>query len=72
MLAWAADGSPQGTMNRAQLEGYPADRCAEKILKAVERNKEEVLIGGKEINAVYFKRFLPRVFSRLIRRIRVT
>ncbi len=70
--ALTGDGSPQGTMDRAQLEGYPPERCAEKILAAVERDREEVLIGGKERFAVPLKRFFPTLFSRLIRRVRVT
>ncbi len=70
--ALTGDGTPQGTMDRAQLEGYPAERCAEKILRAVERDREEVLIGGKETYAVYLKRLFPGLFSRLIRRVRVT
>jgi dehydrogenase/reductase SDR family protein 7B len=70
--ALTGDGSPQGTMDRAQLAGYPADRCAAKIARAVERDREEVLIGGRERYAVYLKRLLPGVFSRLIRQVRVT
>jgi short-subunit dehydrogenase len=70
--ALTGDGSPQGTMDRAQLEGYPAERCAAKIVRAVERGREEVLIGGREKYAVYLKRLLPGLFSRLIRRVRVT
>ena len=70
--ALTGDGSPQGTMDRAQREGYPAERCAAKIVRAVERDREEVLIGGKERYAVYLKRFLPGLFSRIIRKVRVT
>ena len=70
--ALTGDGTPQGTMDRAQRQGYPVDRCAAKIARAIERDREEVLIGGKEKLAVYLKRFLPGVFSRLIRRVRVT
>ena len=70
--ALTGDGSPQGTMDRAQREGYPAERCAARIIRAIERDREEVLIGGKEIYAVHLKRFLPGLFSRLIRRVRVT
>ena len=72
LTALTGDGSPQGRMDRAQLAGYPAERCAEKIVRAVERDREEVLIGGKERYAVYLKRFVPGLFSRLIRRVRVT
>ncbi len=70
--ALTGDGSPQGTMDRGQLTGYAAGRCAEKIVRAIERDREEVLIGGKERYGVYIKRFLPGLFSRLIRRVRVT
>jgi short-subunit dehydrogenase len=70
--ALTGDGTPQGTMDRAQRQGYPAERCATHIVRAIERDREEVLIGGKERYAVYLKRFLPGVFSRLIRRVRVT
>lgn len=72
LAALTGDGTPQGTMDRAQLAGYPADRCARKILRAAERDREEVLIGGKERLAVYLKRFLPGLFSRIIRKARVT
>ncbi len=70
--ALTGDGSPQGFMDRAQRQGYPVERCAAKIVRAIERDREEVLIGGKEKYAVYLKRFLPGLFSRLIRRVRVT
>jgi short-subunit dehydrogenase len=70
--ALTGDGTPQGKMDRAQLAGYPVDRCASKIAQAIARGKEEVLIGGKETYAVYLKRFFPSVFSRIIRTARVT
>ena len=70
--ALTGDGTPQGKMDEAQLKGYPAPRCAAKILAAVEKGKTEVLIGGKEKYAVTLKRFLPGVFNRLIRTAKVT
>lgn len=72
LVALTGDGSPQGKMDQAQLAGYPADRCAKKIVRAIERGRDEVMIGGKEKYAVYLKRFLPGLFNRLIRRVRVT
>jgi short-subunit dehydrogenase len=46
--------------------------CAEKIWHAVESNREEVLIAGKERVAVYFKRFLPlRWYTAFARRLKV-
>ncbi|HYP29728.1 MAG TPA: SDR family oxidoreductase [Blastocatellia bacterium] len=70
--ALAGDGGKHGRMDAAQDAGMSPDACAAKILSAVASEKEEVLIGGKEINGVYMKRFLPTVFSRAIRKARVT
>lgn len=70
--ALTGDGSPQGTMDRAQIEGYPVRRCAAEIVRAVERGRREVLVGGREKYAVYLKRFLPALFDRMIRTVRVT
>jgi len=70
--ALTADGTPQGTMDRAQERGMAPDVCAERILRAVDRGAAEVLIGGKERFAVYLKRFFPGLFRRVIRRARVT
>ena len=70
--ALTGDGSPQGTMDRAQERGMAPEECARRILQAVERGRAEVLVGGKERFAVYLKRWLPGVFRRLIRRVRVT
>lgn len=70
--ALTQDGSPQGTMDDAQAHGMPCDVCAEKIIRGVERGKSEIYIGGRELMGVYFKRFAPRLFDRIIRKTRVT
>ncbi len=45
--------------------------CAHKIVIAVERQREEVYLGGKEVFAVYLKRFFPAFFSKIIRKVPV-
>jgi short-subunit dehydrogenase len=45
-----------------------AEECAKQILHAVLTNKEEVLIGGKELILVKLKRYLPALFGKLIRK----
>lgn len=70
--ALTGDGTPQGTMDRAQARGMPAPVCAEKIARAVEKNRAEVYIGGREVLGVYVNRFFPTLFNRIIRRARVT
>lgn len=71
LSAVTGDGSPLGKMDEAQYTGKPADWCAEKIVSAIENNKEEVYIGGKEVLGVYLKRFVPWLFSRIIRTAKV-
>ncbi len=70
--ALTGDGTPHGSMDDGVLKGMAPDRCAEKILRALEKGKEEVIVGGWETLGVYLKRFLPGVFNAVIRRARVT
>lgn len=71
LSAVTGDGTPLNKMDEGQYKGKPADWCAEKIIYALEREKEEVYIGGKEVFGVYIKRFFPRLFSRIIRTAKV-
>jgi len=65
--ALTGDGSPQGTMDKGQETGMSPEKCADLILWAAERNKTEVYLGGFERFYVYFKRFFPVTFDRMIR-----
>lgn len=71
LSALTADGSPLQKMDEAQYKGKSAIWCAEKIIHAIEKEKEEVYIGGREVYGVYIKRFFPKIFSRLIRKVAV-
>lgn len=66
--ALKADGSAHAKMDQTMDEGMSAEECAEKISAAIEANKEEVLIGGKEILAAKIKRFSPKLFGKIIRK----
>ncbi|MDO8992212.1 SDR family oxidoreductase [Daejeonella sp.] len=70
--ALTADGTRQNTMDDAQANGMSADECAVQIIKAIKSGKEEVYIGGKEKYAVLLKRFLPGLFSKIVRKAKVT
>jgi len=65
--ALRADGTPHGKMDERIRTGIPSDVCARKVLRAIKSRKREVYIGGKERWAVYLSRFLPGLFSRLVR-----
>ena len=70
--ALTANGSKQNTMDDAQANGMPADKCALEIIDAIKSAKEEVYIGGKEKYGVLIKRFLPGLFSKIVKKAKVT
>jgi dehydrogenase/reductase SDR family protein 7B len=66
--ALKSDGSKHNVMDKSQEDGMPAAECADIILSAMKKNKEEILIGGREIKAVWLKRHFPKWFGRVIRK----
>lgn len=66
------DGSLFNHMDDAQANGIAPDAAARTIVKAVEKEKEEVYIGGvKEVGGIYVKRFFPSLFSIIVRKVKV-
>jgi dehydrogenase/reductase SDR family protein 7B len=65
--ALTGTGERYGRMLQVQAEGMTPERCAERILRAVERDREEVLVGRLEIATVYLWRWFPGLMSRVIR-----
>ena len=55
-------------MDHNQATGMSAEQCAKEILQASSQGKFEVLIGNKEIKAVFLKRFFPKTFWKVIRK----
>jgi short-subunit dehydrogenase len=43
------------------------DECARRILRAVARGRQEVLVGGSEVWTVYLNRWFPRALAVLVR-----
>jgi len=73
MNALTGDGSPQNSLDKGTANGLAPDYFAKRMLRAIERKKHEVVIGGKlEVLAVYVKRFFPRVLANMIRKLDVT
>lgn len=66
------DGKPHGVMDPAQKNGMSADECAKHYLKAIKKGRAEVLIGGKEFIMFHLKRFFPRLFFKLIGKVKAT
>lgn len=61
-------GQTHNKMDESHQDAMSAEACAEKIIEAIKKDKEEILIGGKEIKAVWLKRFLPGIFAKIIRK----
>ncbi|MCM1042191.1 MAG: SDR family oxidoreductase [Bacteroides sp.] len=68
--ALKADGSEYGVMDHAQANGITAGRCAERIVHAVRRNKKEVYVCRKDVLMVYFRRYIPALYYKLVGKVK--
>lgn len=67
------DGSPMAEMGHGQSHAITTGDFSERMLKALDSSREEILIGGiREMGGVYLKRFFPRLLSRVLRRAKLT
>ena len=64
--------SDHGKMDDGINKGLDAGDCARQILLAIEKNEPETFIAGKEILAVYLKRFAPNLFTKFISKAKLT
>jgi dehydrogenase/reductase SDR family member 7B len=70
--ALGKDGKPHGKMDAGQAGGISSEECARQIMKAVRKNKREVLVGGKELIMARLKQYFPGIFYKLVIRIKPT
>ncbi|MGM0406721.1 MAG: short-chain dehydrogenase, partial [Bacteroidota bacterium] len=63
-------GSAHGKMDDGQNTGISAEKCAKQYLKAIRKDKKEVLIGSTELLMVYIHKFFPKIFYKLARKIK--
>ena len=63
------DGSQHGKIDKGQAGGVTAEYAAKKIVKAIRKEKREVLVGKKELLMVYIKRFFPSLAAKIARNI---
>lgn len=70
--ALVGDGTRQATMDEATGNGISAERCALEMIRAIRSKKAQVLIGRREIFAVYLHRFFPALLRRIIAKVKVT
>lgn len=65
--ALTGDGSAFGKMDRTHDRAMLPEECARRIVNAVAKRKQELVVGGKETWAVPMMRFTPRLVSRMVR-----
>ena len=71
--ALGPDGKPWGELDHDIGHGMTPETCARKVWNAVERNRPEVVIAGKERIAVWLKRFAPlALYTAFARRLKVS
>lgn len=68
--ALEGDGSQHGLLDEGQEKGISPAQAARKIVRAIHKQKPEVLVGGKELLMVYIKRFFPGLSRRMVRKIK--
>ncbi len=65
--AFTGNGNPYGQIDLFQLQGMDPDKLAQKVLRAVQQQRFDLVIGSpKERLAVWVKRFYPRLLHRVI------
>ena len=70
--ALTGDGTPQGTMDNATNNGITPERCAQVILRGIDRNRALVAPGKKEVLGYWLARYAPNLLRRIARSARVT
>jgi short-subunit dehydrogenase len=60
------DGKPTGNEDADNRNGLSPDEVARRMANAIAKNKAEIYIGGKEVLAIYLKRYVPGVLRRLL------
>lgn len=68
--ALTGTGVKHGKMEDGQAKGMSPEKCAKRILRAIRRQREEFYIGGAEVAAWEVKRFFPRVFSAVMKKMK--
>ena len=58
-----------GKMARGQSKGISPEKCARKMIRAMKRNRKDVLIGGPELVMVWIHKYCKWLYYRLVNRI---
>ncbi|WP_069130582.1 SDR family oxidoreductase [Rhodohalobacter halophilus] len=70
--ALTGSGEKFNKMGKGQKNAMPPEEFAKKLIPKLAAGKDEIYLGGAELMGVYLKRFVPGLFSKLLKRVRVT
>jgi len=62
-----SSGEAHAVMDKNQENGMSADECATAIVREIKNNRKELILGGKEVVAVWIKRFNPWLFNIIVK-----
>ncbi|MCL4131767.1 UNVERIFIED_CONTAM: hypothetical protein GTU68_024187 [Idotea baltica] len=63
------DGSPQNSIDDNSKNGLSVENFVSKALLGIGKQKQEMLIGGKETYGVIIKRFFPGLLNNIIKKV---
>jgi short-subunit dehydrogenase len=60
--ALTPSGKEHGKMDAGLAGGISPEKAARMILRGLERNRREILVGGKELFMLYIRKYFPSIF----------
>jgi short-subunit dehydrogenase len=57
-------------MDAGQAGGISPEKAARMILRGLERNRREILVGGKELFMLYIRKYFPSIFFNIAGKIK--
>lgn len=63
-------GNHHNKMDEGQDKGMSPEAAARTIVKKLEKEKKEILVGGRELMMVHIRRFFPRLYYYLANKVK--
>ncbi|MDA3929945.1 MAG: SDR family NAD(P)-dependent oxidoreductase [Prolixibacteraceae bacterium] len=69
-FAITKEGKEHGEMDPGQTNGITAEKAAKLIIRGLKKEKKEIWVGGSEMLMLHIRRFIPRLYYYMARRIK--
>ena len=69
--ALKGDGTPNAVIEESTRSGFPPDVFARKAIRAIRNHRREVVIAKSEGLGVFLQRFLPGIYARIARNMKL-